>query len=197
MFCLILLCKMRQNIVHLKLSFAAEGGGILFTQPYTYKIWYTSSWRGHFCPYFFQEILKKSECFLPLHKLWDPIMKQLHLTLLIVLLLTSGASCKKDTDATAKMLLGRWELQEGFRNRQPSESLAGLFFEFGKEGKMSTNLPLTDIAAQATFSADPEKILQRQGEMEVEYQIETLNDSLLIVNTKLRNYDFRFVLKKK
>jgi hypothetical protein len=124
-------------------------------------------------------------------------MKQLHSTLLITMLLTSAASCKKDADATAGLLLGRWELQEGFRNRQLSESLTGLFFEFGKEGQMSTNLPLMDASANSTFSADPEKIVQRQGELEVEYQIESLNDSMLIINTKLRNYDFRFVLKKK
>ena len=107
------------------------------------------------------------------------------------------ASCKKDADATAGLLLGRWELQEGFRNRQLSESLAGLFFEFGTEGQMSTNLPLMDASVNSTFTADPEKIVQRQGELEVEYRIESLNDSLLIINTKLRNYDFRFVLKKK
>ena len=35
MFCLILLCKMRQNIVYSKFSFAALGGGILFGQPIT------------------------------------------------------------------------------------------------------------------------------------------------------------------
>jgi len=124
-------------------------------------------------------------------------MKNLHSTLLLAVFLTSATSCKKDSDATAKMLMGRWELQEGFRNGQPSESLAGLFFEFGVEGKMSTNLPLMELSSKSTFSADPEKIIQRQGETEVEYQIETLSDSVLIVNTKLRNYDFRFVLKKK
>ncbi len=32
-FCLILLCKMRQNVV---LYFAAVGGGTLFTQPHTF-----------------------------------------------------------------------------------------------------------------------------------------------------------------
>ena len=37
MFCLILLYKMRQNIAHSKFSFAAEGGGILFTHPQDFQ----------------------------------------------------------------------------------------------------------------------------------------------------------------
>ncbi len=36
-FCLILRSKMRQNGIHSKFSFAAEGGGILFTQPHTFE----------------------------------------------------------------------------------------------------------------------------------------------------------------
>jgi hypothetical protein len=123
-------------------------------------------------------------------------MKYLGTLFCITALFIAASSCKKDTDPTAEQILGRWELQEGFRNGRPTESLSDLFFEFRTEGQMSTNLPITDIPSNATYVAKKGKIEQQQGDMELEYQIEQLNDSVLILTTKLRNFDFRFVLKK-
>ncbi|MFZ4427064.1 MAG: hypothetical protein ACOYOO_07895 [Saprospiraceae bacterium] len=123
-------------------------------------------------------------------------MRQFNATLLLAVLLASAVSCKKEPDARAEMLLGRWVIREGFRNGQATESLSELFFEFGKDGRMSTNLPLPELSAKATYVLGKDKIVQRQGEAEVEYVIKTLSDSLLIVTTRMRNYDFRFVLKK-
>lgn len=123
---------------------------------------------------------------------------RLFIVKLILLGLFLGAlSCNKENEATAKMLMGRWELQEGFRNGEPTESLTDLFFEFGKEGRMETNLPLPEAGGPSTYAAEKQVIVQRQGGVEVEYQIEMLNDSVLIINTSMRNYDFRFVLRKK
>lgn len=124
-------------------------------------------------------------------------MRQFKATLLLAILVVSATSCKKEPDGRAQMLLGRWVIREGFRNGQATESLSELFFEFEKEGRMATNLPLPELSAKATYALDNDKIVQRQGEAEVEYEIETLSDSLLIITTRMRNYDFRFVLKKK
>ncbi len=132
-----------------------------------------------------------------MHKLRQTTMRQFKAALLLATLVVSASSCTKEPDARAQMLLGRWVIQEGFRNGQATESLSELFFEFGRDGRMSTNLPLPDLSAKATYALDKDKIVQRQGDAEVEYEIKTLSDSLLIVTTQMRNYDFRFVLKKK
>lgn len=124
-------------------------------------------------------------------------MKYLGTLLCAIALAAAAASCKKEPDPTTDQLQGRWELQEGFRNGRPTESLTDLYFEFGQEGKMVTNLPVTDVPTEASFTARKGKIEQQQGDVKLEYQIEQLDDSLLVLATKLRNYDFRFVLKKK
>lgn len=115
-------------------------------------------------------------------------------TLLLSLVSISFNACKNEPKIEQEDLLGRWELQEGFRNEQKSEDLAGLFFEFFGDGKMLTNM--SGITAEAQYELKKQTLLQRGGDMDADYQITILNDSSLVLMTTLRDVNFRFVLGK-
>lgn len=92
-------------------------------------------------------------------------------------------------------LLGRWEIQEARRNGQATESLEELYFEFFQDGKMTTNL--LGVPETASYDLEENELRQRDSQMDIDYQIEELTDSLLVLTTNLRDYDFRFRLRKR
>lgn len=92
-------------------------------------------------------------------------------------------------------LLGRWEIQEARRNGQATESLQELYFEFFQDGKMTTNL--LGAAETASYELEDGELRQRDSQLDIDYRIEELTDSLLILTTNLRDYDFRFRLHKR
>ncbi len=108
-----------------------------------------------------------------------------------------GLSACQDTEETIRQeyLLGRWELQQAYRNGQVTESLQELYFDFYQDGKMSTNI--LGAPETATYELEENELRQRDSQMDIDYQVEELSDSLLILTTNLRNYDFRFRLNKR
>ena len=46
----------------------------------------------------------------------------------------------EQTSSKEELILGRWEIQQAYRNGRTTESLEELYFEFYKDGKMNTNL---------------------------------------------------------
>jgi hypothetical protein len=126
-----------------------------------------------------------------------PLMRQQLPTItgLFCLLLLGSLACKKEPKIEQADLVGRWDVTKASRNGSPSEAMEGLFFEFFGDGKMLTNMSGVDMSA--TYKLKDKLLLQREGEMDVDYQIEKLSDSTLILNTHLRNFDFHFELKKK
>lgn len=117
-------------------------------------------------------------------------------TLFVAIGLIALAACQ-DTQETSRQeyLLGRWELQQAFRNGQVTESLQELYFEFFQDGKMSTNI--LGASETATYELQENELRQRDSQMDIDYQIEELSDSLLVLTTNLRSYDFRFRLHKR
>jgi len=103
--------------------------------------------------------------------------------------------CKPEKqDDYAEKILGRWEIREGLRNGEATESLSGLFFEFQAGGAMRTNL--SGAEETAAYELKENQILQRQSQIEADYTIEEITDSTLTLSTKLRSYNFRFMLGK-
>lgn len=117
-------------------------------------------------------------------------------TLLVAIGLAALAACQ-DSQETSRQeyLLGRWELQQAYRNGQVTESLQELYFEFFQDGKMSTNI--LGAPETATYELEENELRQRDSQMDINYQIEELSDSLLVLTTNLRSYDFRFRLHKR
>jgi len=104
-------------------------------------------------------------------------------------------ACKTEKqDDYSDKILGRWDLIEAQRNGDPTESIAGLFFEFQTGGAMRTNLSRTEETA--AYTVEDNKILQRQSQIEADYTIEAVTDSTMTLATTLRNTNFRFLLGK-
>ena len=118
---------------------------------------------------------------------------------LLLALMFSFTSCgTEESAATSKadLLEGHWELQEAFRSGKKTESLGGTYFTFTKD-KMSTNLPIQG-AIDSPYSRKDKIITQTIiNDLTIDYNIESLTDDQLKLNTKLRNLDFSFILQKK
>ena len=116
---------------------------------------------------------------------------------LFLLIGVTALSACQDTQEIDRReyLLGRWEIQEARRNGQATESLEELYFEFFQDGKMTTNL--LGVPETASYDLEENELRQRDSQMDIDYQIEELTDSLLVLTTNLRDYDFRFRLHKR
>lgn len=120
------------------------------------------------------------------------IIRSLPIALIGIFMLSS---CGQEQDQNQEeLILGRWEIQQAFRNGQPTESLDELYFEFFKDGKMRTNLMGTPETA--TYELDDSRLYQRESQMDIDYNIENLSDSTMVMTTQLRDYDFRFQLRR-
>ena len=107
-------------------------------------------------------------------------------------LVSCGGSTQKNE---ADLLLGKWVLQEALRNGKPTESLDELYFEFYEDGQMNTNLAGEDQTG--VYELEGGVIRQRETGMDVDYQLLELSDSALVLSTQLRDFSFRFTLRRK
>ncbi|MCB9274454.1 MAG: lipocalin family protein [Lewinellaceae bacterium] len=103
-------------------------------------------------------------------------------------------ACGQEPGSEKALLYGKWELKEASRNGSPTESLAGLYYEFLENDSMDTNLPLAP--GKSMYELDGNSLRQAAGPDEIEYTIESLDESNLVLATVLRNTNFRFVLQK-
>ncbi len=114
---------------------------------------------------------------------------------LLMVLLWSVLACRNDrNDDLLEQLIGRWEIEEAYRSGRLTESLAELYFEFLPNGKLLTNI--AGMPEEVAYELSGKKILQRNGQIDVEYQVESIEADNLVLTTNLRNYAFRFVLSR-
>lgn len=117
------------------------------------------------------------------------------LSLTLLFLLGCGPQSSIDK-AQRNQLIGRWELQKAYRNGEQAASLEDLYFEFSEEGTMRTNILGSSI--QADYLFEGEQIVQSAGDngLEVAYKLEEISDSSLILTTTLRQFNFKFELRR-
>ena len=115
-------------------------------------------------------------------------------TLLFTLLGTTFIACESEPENVDAHLYGRWEIISATRAGQPTKTFSDLYYEFDQEGKMRTNLPLGQ--GESPFTLDGNTVKQETEQMTVAYNIESINDSLLVMSTVLRDTPFRFNLRK-
>lgn len=121
-------------------------------------------------------------------------MKKLLIGNLLLLFTLLSTSCSNDSDNKADFLYGKWEIDTAYRNGNITELLSGLFFEFSADGSMRTNI--TGNPESVRFEIDETKITQREGRIDLDYEIVELNDSSLIIKTNIRNSRLQLNLKK-
>lgn len=113
-------------------------------------------------------------------------------TLILSFLFVLG--CKSEPVNNTDQLIGRWDIREAKRNGQATESLDQLYFEFFQDGNMKTNILGAD--EEATYELDNKTIRQRESQMPIDYTIESISDTSLIMNATINRFNFRFQLGK-
>ncbi len=122
-------------------------------------------------------------------------MKHLLATILLVSCAGLATSCSSSTAADeALSLLGQWEIEEARRNGRPTESLTGLYFVFTPEGNFKTNM--SGMPEEGTYTLDESKIITEQVQLPLTYNILTLNDSTLVLQSTYQHYRFDFNLRR-
>ncbi len=118
---------------------------------------------------------------------------RIHISLIFLLWLF--AACEDDTiKKTQTLVYGRWELAKGFRNQKETETLQGVFFHFGTDGKMTTSLPV-GADAPTEFELNKNEILQKSPQP-VTYRIQSATDSTLVLTMEMRGMQFEMHLVK-
>jgi hypothetical protein len=113
-------------------------------------------------------------------------------------LLLSMASCKNDPQKPVfdqNKLIGRWELQSGWRNGRQTQTLTGTYYQFLQDGKMKTNLTPSTLEAEFPYSYSDNQITQK-SEPPAIYSIDSLTDSVLVFNMTINNVPFRLEMIK-
>ena len=104
------------------------------------------------------------------------------------------AGCEEDTSKTQALIIGRWELSKGFRNQKETETLQGVFFQFGADGKMFTNLPVgADVPTD--YELKKNEIVQKSPQP-VTYLVQSATDSTLILTMEMRGMQFEMLLHR-
>jgi len=114
---------------------------------------------------------------------------------LLISLATLFVACQSEPDNAEQLLMGRWEIQNAYRNGQPTQTLEGLFFEFSEDGLMKTNLPISAEASR--YELEDGLIRQLDVDDPLEFEIVSISDSTLAMGSKIRKFDFRFLLQKR
>lgn len=83
---------------------------------------------------------------------------------------------------------------KGFRNERETEMLAGVFFFFGADGKMQTNLPV-GAELPTEFDVKKNEILQKSPQP-VTYSIQSVSDSTLVLTMEMRGVSFKLEMQR-
>lgn len=111
-------------------------------------------------------------------------------------------SCQNDTTSATNQkpeyekneLLGRWELQRGFRNGKETETLTGTYYEFSEE-TMKTNLTPTTMETTYEYNYSDNEIKQK-GEIPLVYAVDSLNADFLQLSVTINSFPFKLELRK-
>lgn len=109
-------------------------------------------------------------------------------------LLAVLTACSSDEEAVMSKLSGRWLLREAISNGRPTERMSSLYYEFNRDGSLSTNL--TGSPQQQAFELDGNQLTQLGDPMTVQYEIVKLEDTVLVLKTQINQYDFMFTFGK-
>jgi hypothetical protein len=113
----------------------------------------------------------------------------------LLLLFSTLMACGNDSsEDQGPQLEGRWEIDRALRNGRPAESLAKLFFEFGKAASFTTNI--SGEVETGTYEVIEHEIATAGISLPMIYKVNTLTDSTLVMKSSLSRYRFEFFLRR-
>ncbi len=122
------------------------------------------------------------------------MLRYLHIPFLLLFGACMFMGCGDNNKKTQASILGRWELSKGFRNKIETGTLAGVFFQFGEDGKMMTNLPLgADVPTDYELKKNE---IHQKSPQEVVYNIMSVTDSMLVLTMEMRGVEFELHLQR-
>lgn len=123
-------------------------------------------------------------------------MKKLSQAVLMIALLVAcaGEATMNQEDFKPELLNGKWELLEASRNGVVTGTLKDVFFEFKPPNVLETNVPT--IEGVGTYTLDDLQLTHTLSDKSVDYDIKSLTDSLLLIETKLQGFKFEFSLER-
>jgi hypothetical protein len=113
--------------------------------------------------------------------------------LCLLLALEACQSDSKDTNYQ-ELILGRWEIVEALRNGRPTETLTGAYMEFYDGGRMVSNI--AGAPEESPFSVNGTTLSSKSERMAVDYDIQYLGDSSMVLKATIRDIPFQFTLTR-
>jgi hypothetical protein len=104
-------------------------------------------------------------------------------------------SCHLFVDKKSGWLIGEWQLVQAFRNERVTESLDNLYMEFLTTGQVKTNILGMDELYEYQYQGG-EITQNAPGIGQIVYKITAMTDTTLELTTSLKNFNFRFLMKK-
>ena len=89
---------------------------------------------------------------------------------------------------------GEWIMNTAYKDGKETKLLDNAFFRFDSLGNFSTNIQGDDTAYPFKLSGNS---VQIEGAKPNKYSVLELTQDTLIMETRLRNFDFKFVTLKK
>lgn len=103
-------------------------------------------------------------------------------------------SCENDIEKNKTYVFGYWSVKKAFRDKRETNLLSEVFFRFEANGKMLTNLPNT--SDQPTDFEVQEATIIQKIPSPIQYNIEQISDSSMVLTMTMRNTPFEIHLIK-
>ena len=103
-------------------------------------------------------------------------------------------ACENDHVPSKDTVTGYWSVGKAFRDKRETRLLAEVFFQFGADGKMFTNLPNTSDNP-TDFDLKGMQLTQN-APTPITYQIQDFSDSTLVLSMEMNNTPFEIHLNK-
>ncbi|MBT8229743.1 MAG: hypothetical protein HKN67_01275 [Saprospiraceae bacterium] len=112
-----------------------------------------------------------------------------------LLLIVTILSCGEDTVKTSvDILAGKWNIHEAYRDGRETQTLKKGYFEFSTDQKLKTNILQDTLFYPYKLSGNKIKL---EDAHKISYTVMKLTSDSLILETKIRKFDFRILLLKK
>ena len=120
------------------------------------------------------------------------LLRYIYIISLLSLLVVWG--CKEaEKPLDGSQLAGRWELVSASVNGSDTDRLRDLYFVFLPDTSMQTNI----LGSEANFKyALVDRLLEQKSDPALNYQLQELNDTIIMMSTEIRGSTFEITLGK-